>query len=43
MTAGFNSSLVVDLTAGTAAIVLVNRADGSATGVAERLLALAGD
>jgi CubicO group peptidase (beta-lactamase class C family) len=43
MTAGFNSSLVIDLTAGTAAIVLVNRADGSATGVAERLLALAGD
>lgn len=43
MTAGFGSSLVVDVTAGTAAIVLVNRADGSATGVGKRLLALAGD
>jgi CubicO group peptidase (beta-lactamase class C family) len=43
MTAGFGSSLVVDLTAGTAAVALVNRADGSATGVAERLLAFAGD
>lgn len=43
MTAGFGSSLVVDLTAGSAAVVLANRADGSATGVGARLLALAGD
>ena len=43
MTAGFGSSLVVDLTAGTAAVVLVNRADDSATRVATTLLALAGD
>ncbi|MFE5670222.1 serine hydrolase domain-containing protein [Agromyces sp. NPDC056523] len=41
MTAGFGSSLVIDLTAGTAAVILVNRADGSATGVARTLLSLA--
>jgi len=41
MTQGFSSLLLIDRTAGTAVVVLVNRGGRSLNGLGERLLALA--